>query len=286
MMTTFVAIFNYNMPEVTNRIFTKLLADGFSKEHILVVDNGSDKKPIPESANFILPNNIRFTGQSYIISDYLLNFVDFDNVLFITTSAGLIDDINYFDEIKKCTDYIHSNNIGFISSSLLGGDTEENAPLQSYQILKNDYTSVFYYQPIATLISKELLSLCREEKAAYFNLNLKRGWGIDRELQYIANKNNISCVISKSFRVIWNTNLAHKKKLADESVTNYRLEAEKEMIDCFSKKYGKKWLRLFKKSYYKIHPEQIDYRARRLNKLNNLLTKIKRLTLANTFNKI
>ncbi|MDH5986969.1 hypothetical protein L8R81_18445, partial [Vibrio splendidus] len=219
-------IFNYNLPYETNEIYNKLLSDGFDRNNILVVDNGSEANLKPSCANFILPKNIRFTGQSFITSTLLLEYYDYDCFIFLTTSAKLVDNINYFSEVNKCADLMKKENLGFIAASLFGGRTEDSAPEQNVTLLKKEFTPVYNYQPIATLISRNLLVKCKENNSAYFNLDLIRGWGIDRELQFTANEHGMKCYISKSLVVEWATNLAHKKGVADESVNNYRTESE------------------------------------------------------------
>lgn len=238
-------IFNYNLPDEVDNIYAKLLSDGVCRDDIIVVDNGSDKCLIPESANFILPKNLRFTGQAYLTSNLLLDFYEYDYYVYITTSARLLSHIDYFKEVVKVIENMGKSNAGFTVASLTGGRTKDSAPDQDVDILTEDYHQIFDFQPIVTVVSRRLISLCKASESAYFNLDLKRGWGIDRELQYISNLNNLPCYVSKSLVVEWRTNLAHRKGVADESVSNYRTEAELEMLSVFSDKYGMDWQNKF-----------------------------------------
>jgi hypothetical protein len=244
-----VIIFNYNLPEETEEIYNKLILDGFEKGDVIVVDNGSDKARLPKYTGFMLPKNIRFTGQSFMALTYLLDFTDFTEVLLITTSAKLYNNLNYYALYKEKSTYLKNNKIGYVVSSLDGGLTEKTAINQYVHNLTEEYSYVFDYQPIVTLVSRKLLEICRADKAAYFNLKLIRGWGIDRELQYVANKSGLKCVVSKSLLIEWRTNQAHVKGVADESVKTYRTEAEIEMMKVFNKKYGVNWLELFKAQF-------------------------------------
>ncbi len=249
----YAIVFNYNLPNETTHIYEKLVFDGFNKNKILIVDNGSDKQPAASCTNFSLPVNVRFTGQAFMAISYLLNFFQFDHLLLITTSAGFLEERNYVKDLEKVIEHSKNHKAGFITSSLIGGSTELNAPDQNHALINKDFTNVYKYQPIATVISRQLLVLCQKSSSAYFNLSLKRGWGIDRELQYIANINKMPCYVSKDFVVEWKTNLAHRKKLADESLENYHSEAKIEMIQVLEKKYGRSWKKKFKSAFSKTN---------------------------------
>lgn len=269
-------IFNFNLPEKTDCIYEKLITDGFNKSDIIVVDNGSDKSPLAKNTNLALPKNVRFTGQAYMALTYLLDFYEFDNVLLITTSAGLKNEVNYLNEVHSiCDDF--DNDFGFVSASLTGGDTDSNAPEQSLENISERYIKLYKYQPIMILVSKKLLKYCRENEAAYFNLLLKRGWGIDRELQYVADSNDLTCRISRDLSVIWDTNLTHKKGLADESRDKYHQQANIEMEAVFSNRYGYNWETKFMESFGKevIRKSRIKLFLKYL--LNNMRVMNKRL---------
>ncbi|EOC1802131.1 hypothetical protein ACI1IE_004188 [Vibrio vulnificus] len=248
----YVIIFNYNLPGKTTAIYEKLLLDGFEDTQIMVVDNGSDRAEIARSTNFLLPFNIRFTGQAYMALTFIMEFCEFDNLVMITTSAGLKDELNYMECLNRVLDD-HSYKFGYITASLSGGDSETNAHEQMTTNLEHEYKQIYKYQPIFTVISKELITKCRESKSSYFNLDLKRGWGIDRELQYIANIHGLPCYVSKSLSVNWDTNLTHRKGMADESREKYHLEASIEMESVFSKKYGLNWNDIFIRAFDERH---------------------------------
>ncbi|MFM4940801.1 hypothetical protein [Aeromonas enteropelogenes] len=269
-MNTKVVIFNYNLPEESDIIYNKLILDGFLKKDVFLVDNGSDKAVKAENTNFSLPINVRFTGQAFMFLTYLLKFIEFDNVLLVTTSAGLKDDINYLDELNALKNDFNGQEFGFISASLNGGLTDTNAPEQSVDNITSKYKEVYAYQPIATLVSKRLLELCSATNSAYFNLDLKRGWGIDRELQYIANKNNLRCFVSRDFTVEWRTNLTYNKNMADESKSSYHGNALQEMQTVLVKKYGLNWEALFKESFYK---GKVDFKEKVKSSIKGVLTK-------------
>lgn len=245
----YTVIFNYNLPDETSEIYNKLISDGFDPKKIIVVDNGSDKREPPSCSNFLLPENIRFTGQAFMVLSYLLKFFEFEQLLLITTSAGVLSERNYFQDVNSVVKFANENNAGFVASSLIGGKTEDNAPRQLCSNMTDAFVPVFKYQPIAMLVSKKLLLKCYEKSSAYFNLDLKRGWGIDRELQYVANLNGMTCYVARDFTVEWRTNLGHRKKMADESVNQYASEADREMVTVLSKRYGIFWEIEFKKAF-------------------------------------
>jgi hypothetical protein len=241
-------IFNYNMPENSGELFAKLVRDGFSEKEILLVDNGSDKYPVPDQANFKLPYNIRFTGQAYMALTYLLDFFDDENYLLITTSGRMLDGVNYKEKFENHLT-VTNGNYGFISAGLFGGLTATNAPEQMFMPKDGGLVKVYKYQPIVMMVSRKLLQACRKYSAAYFNLNLKRGWGIDRELQFMANLNEINCYVDRSMPVEWLTNSTHASGRADESTTSYWKAAGGEMDNCFNLKYGPGWENLFLRAF-------------------------------------
>ena len=247
----YTVIFNYNLPEETVEIYNKLISDGFDPKKIIVVDNGSDKKEPPFCANFLLPDNVRFTGQAFMALSYLLNFFEFDQLLLITTSAGMLADHNYFKDVQRVIEFANANNAGFVASSLIGGATESNAQKQYQPLIEEEFVQVYKYQPIAMVISRKLLSICYESSSAYFNLDLKRSWGFDRELQYVANLNGLNCYVARNFTVEWRTNLTHRKNMADEPVERYHSEAHIEMVTVLSEKYGVFWENKFKQAFDK-----------------------------------
>lgn len=238
-------IFSYNMPEAADKIYDKLVKDGFSKEDIVLVDNGSDKKPPSANSNLRLPWNVRFTGQAYMALSYLLRFSSEEHFLLITTSAQLCDDVNYKASFAHAVEKA-GGSFGFIASGLTGEMVNEIAPEQLYDSNHEDLKQVYLYQPIVMLLHRSLLELCFAKSAAYFNLELRRGWGVDRELQYLANRSGINCYVDKTINVHWLTNRTHKAGLADEELEDYRRKAKTEMKEVFRGKYGVYWKSRFK----------------------------------------
>lgn len=241
-------IFNYNMPEASDALFEKLVSDGFLFKDIILVDNGSDRYPAPKNANFKLPYNVRFTGQAYMVISYLLNFFDDQNYLLITTSGRLLADVNYKLSFERLIEASNSN-YGFIATGLFGGLTDTNAPDQLFCPSDSHLVRIYKYQPIVMVVSRKLLELCRNFEAAYFNPNLRRGWGIDRELQFLADLNGIDCYVDRSLPVEWLTNSTHAAGRADEPTDSYWEKAGKEMNDCFRMRYGNEWEELFKRAF-------------------------------------
>ena len=88
-------IFNYNLPEQADETYNILIKNNFSPDHIIVVDNGSDKAPPALSTNLSLPFNVRFSGQANTTLKFLMTYRPSDYYLLITTSAGLDPTLNY-----------------------------------------------------------------------------------------------------------------------------------------------------------------------------------------------
>ncbi|PTB31626.1 hypothetical protein [Photobacterium phosphoreum] len=252
-------IFNYNLPNQTDETYNTLIKNNFPPDHITVVDNGSDKAPQALSTNLSLPFNVRFSGQANTTLQFLMTYRPSDYYLLITTSAKLDPILNYMHICNLIIDEL-SESFGVVMASLVGGETEKISPEQSHSDLihhAKPYRSVYSAQPIMTLVSHQLLSICYKNRAAYFNTNLKRGHGIDIELQHMALTHGLTTFVSRDLWVHWKTNQAHKLKLADESAYEYRCQAQAEMEKCFAKRYGEQWEHQFRSQFAKLTDTKI-----------------------------
>jgi hypothetical protein len=237
-------IFNFNMKFETSEIYSRLIADGVNATDIIIADNGSDDNEIHFKTRFRTPKNIRFIGQSFLLSSYLLNFEKDQEFVYITTSATLNAGHNYRDCITEVVN--KNNNWGFISASF-NNDIPTSGPshLQHVSKVDSEFSEVFIYQPVFLIISRRLLEKCYDDGSAYFNLALNRGWGLDFELQYTANIHGMRNFISKNLQVGWMTNAGHKQGKMDESLDSYQNHAYQEMDSVFSKRYGIDWKSIF-----------------------------------------
>ena len=239
-----VIVLNYNLGEYADELNEKLVSDGFKKDEIILVDNGSDKAPAAKYTNFQLPYNVRVSEQINIVLRYLIYYFPHDYYFIISTSARLIKKVNYFEAAQKAVSDLANNRVGFITCSFIGDNLENNPQLDN-QNLSRDYTLVTDFQPIATIYSSEIIETCLKRGAGPFNLDLKRGWGMDLELKFIAETLKMENYVSKELVVEWRQNYLHNIGLADESVESYRRLASEEMFVSFNKRYGKKWQVLF-----------------------------------------
>lgn len=237
-------IFNFNMKFETSEIYSRLIADGVNETDIIIADNGSDDNEIHIKTRFQTPKNIRFIGQSFLLSSYLLNFEEDQEFVYITTSARLNAGHNYRDCITEVVN--KTNNWGFISACF-NNDIPTSGPshLQHASKIDSEFSEVFIYQPVFLIISRRLLEKCYEDGSAYFNLALNRGWGLDFELQYTANIHGMRNFISKNLQVGWMTNAGHKQGKMDESLNSYQSHASQEMDSVLSKRYGIDWKSMF-----------------------------------------
>ncbi|SKA03698.1 hypothetical protein [Photobacterium toruni] len=265
-------IFNYNLPKQTDETYNILIKNNFSPDHIIVVDNGSDKAPQALSTNLSLPFNVRFSGQANTTLQFLMHYHPSEYYLLITTSAELDSKLNYF---QICHQIIaeRSKSFGVVMASLIDGETEKITPQQSHHDLMHQmtpYRAVYSAQPIMTLVSHQLLSICYKKHAAYFNTDLKRGHGIDIELQHMALSHGLTTVVSRDLWVHWKTNQAHKLNLADESAYEYRCQAQAEMEKCFAKRYGEQWEIQFRSQFAKVTDTKMKITAKNRYKFASL----------------
>tara|TARA_B110000027_G_C16106879_1_gene295737 strand:- start:888 stop:1646 length:759 start_codon:yes stop_codon:yes gene_type:complete len=243
-------ICNYNLPDETDVIYKRLIEDGFTD--ILSIDNGSTiRKAI--SSNLILPKNIRFSGQARIGLTYLMDYFPNEFYLIINNSGSLLDNIQYKTVIEEEVFFLkknYSNKIGLIISSLKGKSSLKDIPRQHPKNIQKSQT-IESPQLIFYIVSHELLNKCREEKAAFFNLDLYRGHGIGPELIFIANKNNLINICSSKICVDWEPNKSYKIKNTVESIEEYHKKASTEMTKSFKKKYGFFWEKKFRNASIK-----------------------------------
>lgn len=274
-------IFNYNLPDVSDSIYNRLIKDGFNHDDIVCVDNGSDKAPIPKNANFVLPWNIRLPGQAKIALSYLQEYYTADYYLIITTSVEIPDEYNMFETVENLLIDLQNTKLSFVTPSLKG-DIVAKTNTKYLEHNKNlpEYFHDFHYQPIMIIISDQFLKLIKKKRIGYFNNDLFRGWGLDFEMQYISNLCGFTGVVSKNWWCYWNNNLTHKKKMADESRDEYRSKAWKEANNAFRKKYSILWPALFYTAYklrslFSPYPSNVSDSFKYIAMLEKTLSKLK-----------
>ncbi len=232
-------ILNYNQPEETDKIYEKLINDGF--EDIISVDNGSDIMPRAKSANFILPKNIKAVGQTKMALIYAMDYFPADYYWIINTSSELLEEINYKKRLNESLDVILNNNVrlGILSPSLISYEAIKH---QEYkENFRWTYSVCCWCECIAPLISHELIEITRTNKTGFFEPEAQRGWVTTHELGYEAIKNELWWILDHKLPVKWNRNLGYKKNVGGESLSIYREEAAAEMKTILKNKYGKYW---------------------------------------------
>lgn len=242
-------ILSYNLPEETDEIHKKLVFDGF--KDIVVVDNGSDKRPPAQSANLLLPKNIRFNGQARIALIYCMDYFPADYYWLITTSAVLLNKVDYMERIQQAFDNLSMIKVGILTPSIVGGDYFD-LPCQKYA--GNEDKNYSTCDPIRTqligaLISHNLLEICRGENAAFFNLDLYRGHGTEMELCYVGLKNDFWPIVDYNMQIKWMVNNTHARGVDVESREDYHKLAAREYANSFNKKYGRYWEHKFNRLY-------------------------------------
>lgn len=251
-------ILSYNLPEETDQIYAKLVNDGF--KDIIVVDNGSDKCPPAKSANLLLPKNIRVTGQAKIALIYCMDYFPADYYWLITTSAVLLDRINYQERIQQAFKDLDMIKVGILSPSIIGGNYFD-LPCQKHVGNENKRYSTcdFQLQLIGAIVSHELIEMCRRKRKAYFNFDLYRGHGLDWELCYIALKNNFWPIVDYNMQIEWIVNSTFKRGVDVETREEYHKLAGKEYVNSFIKQYGQYWKYHFNNLYLKKLKELKDF---------------------------
>ncbi|MCP4354932.1 MAG: hypothetical protein GY793_04730 [Proteobacteria bacterium] len=235
----------------TDDLYAKLISDGFAKEDIVLVDNGSDKKKPAKNTGLALPWNVRVSGQMAMSLRYLHDYFPQDYYMIVTTSVKLFDNVNYKEVTDKIIADMKNRDIGFVTSSLSGGFSEKFSS-QYYDDLVDEYQDTGIFQPMMTIYSHKLIEFSIDNKAGCFNLDLIRGYGMELEMKYLANINGLETLVAKKFHMEWLVNNTHKKGLADENQNSYKNKATQEMERVFIKKYGVNWrVKLMSSKYNK-----------------------------------
>ncbi|MBE8222063.1 MAG: hypothetical protein HAW60_04955 [Bdellovibrionales bacterium] len=251
-------IMNYNLPDITDDIYNILKSSGF--EDILSVDNGSDINPLAKSANFILPKNIKSSGQIRMSLTYLMDYFPADYYLLINNSGNLFSNINYKKIIEKDIEHLKAQflkkkffkkKLGVLLASMLDKPNIPRKHLRQFVDKSQEYRSIFCPTTLCMAVSHDLLTICRKNNSSFFNLSLKRGWGNDLELFYEANKNNYINIVSSNFYTEWLINRGYKLNLGGEPVDDYHKYAMEEMQTSFNKKYSVFWNKRFRYQFLK-----------------------------------
>jgi len=232
-------ILNFNQPNEAEKIYNKLKNDGF--EEIISVDNGSDKMPPANSANFLLPKNIKAVGQAKMALIYAMDYFAADYYWLINTSSELLDNINYKEKLFSSINQINKKNldIGILSPALISDEVINHQKYREDSL--KDYSLCCWCECIAPLISHNLLEITRTNETGYFEKNAHRGWVTTHEMGQEAVNNNLWWILDHKLPVIWNKNSGYKKNLGGEALNNYKNEASNEMKNILSKKYGRNW---------------------------------------------
>jgi len=167
-------ILNYNQPEETDRIYKKLVNDGF--KDIISVDNGSDIMPRAKSANFILPKNIKAVGQTKMALIYAMDYFPADYYWILNTSSELFEEINYKERLSESIDSIIDSgiNLGILSPALVSDEVIKHQ--QYKENSRCNYSVCCWCECIAPLISHELLEKTRINHSGFFESKAQRGW--------------------------------------------------------------------------------------------------------------
>jgi hypothetical protein len=238
-------VLNYNQPEEADKIHDKLAKDGFDK--IIVVDNGSDLRPIPRSANFRLPWNVLSVGQNKLALLYAMDYFPADFYWLISTSTGLDDSLNYRHAFNECFELIDSSileKLGIMSLAIRRGDNHPPPAFQEYPSIlpfRSDFVICFWCTYLSPLISHTLLENCKNHNSAFFEKDAFRGWSVTQELIHELNYSDYLWLLNNRIYIDWFKNLGFKKSVGGESIEEYRSKNTFERDSIMCRKYGKRW---------------------------------------------
>ncbi|RAP27112.1 hypothetical protein DID74_00835 [Candidatus Marinamargulisbacteria bacterium SCGC AG-333-B06] len=229
-------IFNYNQLEDSQHWYEKLKKDKF--ENIILSDNGSRKTERSIHTNFSVEENIFFGGIARVCLDYCLKNYNFDYIWICNTSGKLIDQINYYYQFKQCIETFGKDNVGIISPALQSKEIDDVKPFHEYKPKsKMPYTIVDFIEGISIIIKKELLEYTCSHGTAYFNKNLKRGWGQDYEICLSSLKNNYMNIILSHVPILFRRNFGYKENKRSELLSNYYQKAGDELLNYIESRY-------------------------------------------------
>lgn len=237
-------ILNYNQPEETDALYYKLKKDGF--ENIIVIDNGSDLRPVPTSANLRLPWNIFSVGQSKIGLIYAMDHFPADFYWLISTSTGLSAHIDYLKGFQHSFQSMESSvfkHMGMMSVAIMQGDNPSPA-FQQFPPAPphtSDFAICYWCTYLSPIISHPLLEICRNKNSAFFEKRALRGWSVTQELIHEIIEHDLHWILNKTMHIQWHKNLGFKKSVGGESLDTYRDKNALERDTIMQEKYGVEW---------------------------------------------
>lgn len=254
---------NYNDERGVYSNLDKLLACGVEAKDIFIIDNGSIKT-FPNYFNlYRVPSNIQFGGVARHSLQYFIEHTNYEFFVIMTNSCELLGSVDYLSGFRKS---VKNSRLGFVVAGLIGPAVEEHAPKQKYE-QSGEKVQIQYPQPIATMLSRSFLRKLFQENMSYFNPELNRGWGIDREMRFACDKFQFLGYVDRALPVRWNKNYLHVEGLVDERVRTYFDDAESEMRSAFTRRYGAGWESLFESAF---RNEPLNTNKNRLSALINV----------------
>ena len=248
-------IFNFNMAEDTDKIYSKLLFDGVDFNDIYIVDNGSEyierhpKTKIQIGKNNFLPSAMR------VAFNIMLDKYPMENYVSITTSAKLLDDVNYKDCIESSVEKIPSSMRDVFCLTATYIFENKNKLLSDIMYRGTGKLILYPYLPqfVMSVMSYGAIMFQKGNSIGFYNKDCLRGHGCDLELTYALSCENKWILSSDGLPVIWKINNTHVMGKATENVRSYHTKARKEYQASFALKYGVFWeMKFYLKRLHRI----------------------------------
>lgn len=225
------------MPERTEDTY-KILQKTIPVDDIIIVDNGSDKAPIPKNTKIRIKKNIKAPGAWREAFNYSIkNKIDYP--IIITTSGKLIEDFNYKQGIEKTLTDKSNSKFGILyagynsASNILPGDISRH----QYQV-QEYIPDPSYAQAIFSIWSLDFIKLCKKTSTGYFNENFIHGHGVGEDWRMLCLKEGFMEWTTPHIIFHWDRNSVYVSGRAEISREEYFAKNKAEFKKELQRKYN------------------------------------------------
>lgn len=222
---TLVIILHYNTPEITKPLFDSLYQYERNDYATYILDNGSDaNKTFNLDRCIKLKNNIYFGGALNLAFQYILNYNEYDSLLFMNSDI-VIDNPNTF--VNELRYYLSDFTI--ISPAI----QQPVTPCywkQMHQWNSNTIRQVKWADFQCPLIHRRFI-----DKVKQYDCDLMYGWGNDVISGMICEENNWKIGVCDNINVVHLDGYTTKKFKNLPGISDYNYNAEKNMFQYFNK---------------------------------------------------
>ncbi len=223
-MKTLVAIYNHNMPEITDQLFEALKPFESNIYEIVVIDNGSKRSKKSKYTTHFINENSYFGGALNFAFNLVLENKEYDSLL------SLNNDIILHGEkfVLELRSIMFDLDYKLLSPCVLQPEQTQCYWKTMHNWGSKKVRDVKWVDFQSPMIHRELI-----EEIKQFPPKLIYGWGQDVYSGYICNKNNWQVGVVDWLAIIHYSSLTYRSKNSNMGMSDYSKKAEKNMREFF-----------------------------------------------------